>query len=383
MAFAFSKPRVSPIAIDLGVDSVKMLQLVPGEPPQLLAAGAAAIPERARSDADARLAFLADAIPELLRSQPFKGRRVMLSLPACQTLVQNLALPAGDKPQDVAQQVMAQLRERLNVEPTRMVVRHFIVGPVTRDGSPMQEVLCLAASRDVVMRYVDLCNRLKLDVVGMHSEPAAILRAFDHMHREGDKTAVGYVDIGAATTKVVFAHGRRIVFAKTLHAAGDHITRQVAAAQKIDFADARALRIAQAGSRSNQAAPAAAAQSDATAVAVAEGQPQPQPAANADKAAETDTVECLVDELQLCLRYHQSLFADSPIERLVFLGGESRNTRICQTIARSVRIAAQLGDPLARIARISQAKAATGVNLDQPQPGWAVPVGLCLSEANL
>jgi hypothetical protein len=51
----------------------------------------------------------------------------------------------------------------------------------------------------------------------------------------------------------------------------------------------------------------------------------------------------------------------------------------CEQIARALGISAQLGDPLARLARSSRGHAPEGLDMRQPQPGWAVPMGLCLS----
>jgi Tfp pilus assembly PilM family ATPase len=95
-----------------------------------------------------------------------------------------------------------------------------------------------------------------------------------------------------------------------------------------------------------------------------------------------EALECLIDELQLCLRYHQSVFPARPVEKLVFIGGESRNAAICQRIARALRVGAQLGDPLARMVRLKAATPPTGVDMRAPQPGWAVPLGLCLAGRN-
>ena len=388
MAFGFSKTRLSPIAIDFGADSIKLLQIVPGDPPQLVAAAAALVPEDARKDPHARQAFMADALRQLLRSQPFKGKKAICSLPAYQTLVHHLEIPRTDEA-DLAAQVKMQLRQRLEVEPSKMVIRHFPITQVMRDGAALQEVLCLAAGRDSVMSYVQMCAKAKLDVVGMHGEQMAILRAFDHLHRGDEQRALCFIDVGSAATKVVIAHGRKIVFAKTIHIAGDHMTRQIAGARKLDFLDARATRIAEAADpraagptptahmpASDAAGPTGLAMLDARTKAQ-----QAQPCAASEINA--DTMECLVDELQLCLRYHQTLFPKHPIEKLVFLGGEAKQVKTCQTIARALRVAAQLGDPLARLARVGSSKTASNVDLDQPQPGWAVPMGLCLSEANL
>jgi hypothetical protein len=102
-----------------------------------------------------------------------------------------------------------------------------------------------------------------------------------------------------------------------------------------------------------------------------------------EQAAHGDMIECLIDELQLAVRYHQGMFADRPIEKLVFLGGESNHVATCQRIARTLRIGAQLGDPLARACQQAGSVTGTGVDLRDPQPGWAVPFGLCLLEPSV
>ena len=393
MAFSlsnFSKPRYSPIAIDFGADSLKVLQIVPGDPPQLIAAGRAVLPAEARTDPGARTAFLAEALRDLLRQQPFKGRRAILSFPAFQTLMQHLEIGRAEG-DEVETAVGMQLRNRLDVEPSRMVIRHFPVRQHLRDGATLQEVICLAASRDVVMGYLDIARRCKIDVIGMHTEPVAVLKAFEHLYRrpaDQDRTTC-FIDIGAAMTKVVIAHGTRMVFAKSIHAAGDQMTRQLAKSRSIDFMEAYRLRTEQGNGTMGDAA--TSFDDDAVGLHPALRADPSERAATAmldsaqavTAAPDSDALECIVDELQLCLRYHARLFPDKTVEKLVFLGGEARNLASCQTVARSVRVAAQLGDPFARVARIGQAKAAQGVDLDVPQPGWAVAMGLCLSEANL
>ncbi len=404
MAFGLNKTKQSPIAIDFGADCLKVLQIVPTDPPQLVAVAGAVIPEHARTDANARLAFLAEALRNLLKTQPFRGRRAMLSIPAFQTMIQHLEIATGEH-ETLDAQVGLQLQQRLNVDPSRMVIRHFPVAQVIRDGQNRQEVICIAARKDAVLRYIDLAHKCKLDVVGMHSEPHCILSAFSHVHRRAgdEERALCFVDIGSATTKVVISHGREMVFAKSIHAAGDQFTRQYAARNEMSFLDARSERIAQAegvvraqpevpqeqraaaGLSALEAEPGVLGSRGVEAqrsVAIAE--PPPTPTRIGPSRHESDdTLECLVDELQLCMRHHQSLFEGKPVEKLVFLGGEARHTPTCQAIARSVRTAAQLGDPFARLMRVGKTKKPSSVDLEQPQPGWAVPMGLCYSEANL
>jgi Tfp pilus assembly PilM family ATPase len=274
----------------------------------------------------------------------------------------------------------------------------------------------------VVLRLIDTARRARLDVVGLHAEPLALLKAFGHYYRRQDdqERTTCFIDIGAATTKAVIAHGTEMVFAKTIHAAGDHFTRHRAKRDGISFTEARAARMGEqtaAGSEKMDEAPSAApvrgapasggmvvieaqmAAERATATAALAPLPErkqafsPAPglatARTASPAGATadedlgDTLDCLVDELQLCVRYHQGMFAGRPIERLVFLGGEAHHVNVCQKIARSLRITAQLGDPLARLSRRGHSTPPVGVDFRRPQPNWAVPLGLCLSEPNL
>ena len=405
MSFFWSRNRFSPIGIDFGADSLKLLQIVPGEPPQMVAAATEVLPEQLRDDPAARYAVLTVMIKKLLKAGGFKGNRAACSIPSHQTLVQHFQIPRSDQ-EDFHTLIATHLRERLNMDPARMIIRSVPVTQVVGDGVAKQEVICLAASRETVIQHIECAQRAKLNVVGMHCEPVLILKAFDHLFRRTSDTerTTCFIDIGARTTKVVIAHGQELVFAHTIHAGGDQLTRHVAKAENISFDEARSRRIQEAThdevasesqvlstpGRRDQAVnkPLLTAgtrlprgpgdESHAESATTVAAKPSKTNSASPRNGYQ-DTLECLIDELQLCLHYHQSLFADRKIEKLVFLGGESRDVKICKAIAKALRIGAQRGDPFARLIRFGQAKPPVGVDGRQPQPGWAVPLGLCLS----
>lgn len=404
MGLGLSKQKYSPIGIDFGAETLKMLQIVPGDPPQMVAAGARQIPKSVRKNPLAHHSFIANAIRDLHKSQRFKGRRAICSIPAFQTLVQHMEVGRCDE-HELDEQVRLQLRQRLNVDPSQMILRNIIVGRMVRDGGAMQEILCLAASREAVMRYIDTTQRARLQVVGMHAEPLAISAAFGHLYRRQSDTqrSICFIDIGAAATKVMIAHGRKMVFAKNIHVAGYHLAGDQEKSEQNEFAQSRAARIkepaAKREKRSANGSKSVAASngtgnsmSSSTTATSLDNPPQGDDRSQLAVmehpeggvgAIESDALGCLIDELQLCIRYHQSVFTDRRIEKLVFLGGESHHVNNCQRIAKSLRIAAQLGDPLARLMGVRAGGKPAGVDMRQPQPAWAVPYGLCLSEPNL
>jgi len=66
------------------------------------------------------------------------------------------------------------------------------------------------------------------------------------------------------------------------------------------------------------------------------------------------------------------------LERVIFLGGMSKNKSFCQKLARGLGLPAQLGDPVARIAAESRMGSHSDLDPGQACSDWAVAFGLCL-----
>lgn len=402
MAFGIHKTRLSPIAIDFGVDTLKLLQISTNDDYiQIVGAASVVVPENARKDSAARYAFLSDALKELLRQQPFKGKRVMCAIPAFQTLVNTFELQCNEN-DDLDQQVGLHLQTVMEKDPSRMVIRNQRVGSVVREGSTRQRVMCVAAARAVVMRYLDLAAAAKLEVVGMHSEPMCIARGFSELYnrRESDQNeARCFIDIGSGSTKLVIIRGKDILLARNLAVSGDELTRRHAREHELDFDAARLARIREASNpmAANPFAKLAAqlqadAANSATAVAATEQPASEQDATNPrergliDRPARLgpidERLDTLIEDIRMIVRYHDSVCPEVPVQRVVLLGGEANQQHITHAIAYAFGVPTYVGDPLARVMR-TPGVMPVGVDMTLPQPGWAVPLGLCVSEANL
>ncbi len=362
----------SPIAIDFGTSAAKLLQITSTDRPAILAAVGLRVPDGIREDRNARLSYLEKQLPRMLRKGGFKGRRAVCSIPCADTLVQHMQLANTDGlPREEA--VRMHLADQVGPASQGMVIRTYDVTEVHREGGAQSEVICFAISRETVMRYVELLTKCKLETVGVHSEVIGMVRAFDQMQEKGspDKpTTTIYVDIGWSATKVAITHDVQLVFARCIQMGGQQIDKRMAERLGCDVATARAQRISEQVLSEGEAPPAKARKSKGSAVATEEG-----------GGAEVELAElghALADELSMCVRYHQSLFRGHSIDRMIFLGGESRNITLCQQIAKHLNLPAQLGDPLTRF-ETKRALRTPGLSLGQPQPGWAVACGLCVA----
>lgn len=427
MGFRIFSNQPSPIAIDFGSTSVKLLQIDTKEKPGILGAAELALPDEVRQDLNARISFLEQNLPATLRSAGFKGRRAACTVPASQAVIQHmqLSIPDGVKRDDA---VKSQLQITMGIAPDSVVVRSHEIAEINRDGQTRTEIICLAIPRELIMRHVALLEKCRLEVAGVHSPVMSTLRAFDHTQRrdsDQDMTTM-YIDLGWAGTRVIIAQGAEMTFARAIQIGGMHFDQLIAKQLKCELAEARKQRLSlpdepvQQGHAASAGAPqesqlqASGAEGEGLArmtAAMAGDNPaagspppstnvgevdrrsgQPAPAiAHAIKPGEghrsmgnvdfTELLETITDELSMCLRYHRGLFPNRPIDRIVLIGGEASQNWLCRHVAKAMRLPARLGDPLARFASDEGAASVPGLDRSQPQPGWATVCGLCAAEA--
>jgi Tfp pilus assembly PilM family ATPase len=376
----------TPIGIDFGAASLKVAQLSGLESPSLIAAAALETPDELRGEASKRLAWQMAQLPDLMRAGGFSGRRAICALPGPLTVCKHLRFGKADGV-SVDAQVKTAAPVQLECDPAAVVLRHIEVGELTAgSGAGKIEVICMAVSRQLVMRLMKSMQTAKLEPVGLHSEFQATLRALSDIAVGADGEARIYVDLGAGSTKVVIAHGGRIVFARRVDLGGMQLDQAVAKQRGETLAQGRKRRLAMTqltGSAPVEGSAGSGAGSSAGLALLSAALRKEGAVATASRNATLEEpLEILTDDLSACLRYHRSTFPDQPVERIVFLGGESRHTALCQHVARALGLPAQVADPMSRIERTG-AEPVVGVDLAGPQPGWALPIGLCLSPADL
>ena len=414
---ALTAAPTPPIALDFGTSSLRLLQIAPGDQPALVAAVSDPVPDALRDNPVARFEHQLASLPRLVKDAGFKGRRTVCALPASHTFCKHLQVQA-EPGVPVAVSALNQVSVTLGCLPDALRCRSIETGAMP---GGKHEVIALAVAQGVVKRAMDAMRAAKLDPVGMQPECLAVLRCFDHITRrtEDVELVTLYLDLGAGSTRVLIAHGQNLVFAKSI-AIGGHYLDQTAARQlACPLEEARRQRLAIAAitaapkpepaaaqgamsiitgrapmaGRAGAAGESSAGEAGGTATATDSRGNLPPPNTSTIEPTRAspmrdqrldlhEPLDTLTDEIGLCLRYHQTVFPGKRVARVVFVGGEARHTALCQHIARTLKTAAHVADPLARLARTGQERV-QGVDVREPQPGWAVAMGLCLSPTDL
>lgn len=355
-----AKGKHLPIGVDLGTSTVKMAQMCQSDQGyNLVAAGSAQIPRDRQDDPAKRMQCIGRGIRSIMKTDVFMGRQCVLSLPAEATSIQHIKLPKLPADQMPAA-IQWELQGKLPYPVEDAVVRHVVAGDVFGDGEAKQELIVVAAANSAVKACLSMASQAKLDVVGVNIESCAIVECFARLFKrssDGERTTL-YLDMGERSTQVVLSHGSRIVFARNLTTGGRVFDQTVAQGLEMTLDNAHQVRR--------------------------------DLAADCPCEVDRDEVYRLLEapiselsgELTQCLRYHESIFRNQGVERLVFLGGQAYDKRLCQMIAQRLNLAAQVGDPLMQIGKEQAATLATGLDRAGPQPDWAVAVGLSIGAGN-
>jgi type IV pilus assembly protein PilM len=403
--------KANPIGVDFGSDSLKLAQVARVDNEwRLMAAASTDIPSHARHDVGMRMQFLVGALKDLLAQGNFSGRTAVLALPASAMFIQHLRVPKMDEAA-LKKALPWEARGKIPIDPSHALLRHHIAGDVYQEQEAKDEIILMAAGRDLINQYLDTAAKAKLDVVGMNVEPKAVIDCFGHIYRRktDEDTTNCFIDIGCSGTRAVIARSNHMLFARGIPIGGDHFTQAVAASMNIKEEDAKLLRL-----RLCNLQPAAA-EVKPKQTAVIEQSPNaegfamlgaalsaakkehriegtagggvamleapaddPQSQLQGVERACREPLHKLIEELDLCRRYYEATFQNRPVDRLVFIGGEAKHRWLCQHIAQELGIAAQVGDPLVRMGRTCEVGPESGIDRRQPQPNWAVAIGLSM-----
>jgi type IV pilus assembly protein PilM len=389
MVLSWFSNKFSPIAVDIGTETIKLLQVEPREGQyRLLAAACEVIPEEVRGKPTEREAFVTEALKKLL-AEGFRGKQVVTCLPANAMALVHLRM-AKMTGEELGKALPFEAAGKLPFDAGRAVIRHAMSTEVYYNGETRQEVIVMAAPREAVDRHLNLLSKQKLEVVGIHVEPNALIECFAHLYkRKGDENiSTMFIDMGAGATHVVIAHGMNMVFAKHVAVGGDKLNQLVADLLKVSVAQAKDMRIRAArqqaqASRLPQGVVGIGADANTHPLGrqnatTAPTGIDPETVAKVEEATQ-GALETLTAELLLCMRYYESIFPGRVVDRTIFVGGEARHIPVCQRIARRLNLPATLGDPLARL--LKDGTSQSSVDLRQPQPGWAIAVGLATGTA--
>ena len=381
VSWRFKTRGLQPIGLDIGHNSVKMIQLVSnGNQISVLAADKVCIDPSINGNEQQRRNFVISAIKQMLVKGNFRGRDVVSCLPNDRLKITSLRLAEAESG-EIEQALKKEAAQRFGFEPDKDTINYVLAGNVRQGDEIKNELILFAADNETLKSHIDMLEKAGLRPIAIDTVPCALFRSFERsMRRQEDKErTVVFVDVGSCFTTVVFARAGEISFVKQITIGAEKFNREVAAKLGISVSEAETLR--------------GLLRADKDSLVPQFGS-LGQTADNDKQELDASTRQVMIDaissvaeelarEISLCFRYYTVTFRGKRVERAVFTGGGAYESILINVIKRQLTVEIEVAQPLKGF-DLSSEKAS--INFDSDRRGllceWAVAVGLALKGCN-
>jgi type IV pilus assembly protein PilM len=367
ISWDFKNRSIRPIGLDIGHNSIKMIQLqINGEQISIRAAEEERIESCINGDERARIDFIISAVKRMYAKGNFYGKNVVSCLPSGELKIASLRLTEAES-EKTEQVLKNEVVQRFGLNSEKDAMDYIVVGNVRQGDEIKNELILFATDNQIVKTHIEVLENAGLRPVAIDIIPCALFRSFERSFRrqEDRENAVIFVDVGSCYTTVIFGRGGEISFVKQIKIGAANFDSEVAAKLGISSREAKILR-EELQAENHTSAPEKEQRIDTSTRQVMVN-------------AISKVAEELAKEISRCLRYYTVTFRGKHIERAVFTGGGSYEKILLDVMRRQLTVEIEIAEPF-RGFNLSNEKANLNFygNKRDLLCEWAVAVGLSL-----
>lgn len=361
--------KQAPIGLDIGKSSIIGVQLG-GRPPavSLLGVHERYIPEGLVFEGEAiDPEGLAAELKAFHKESSFKGKVVRLGVGNQKVIVRTIDVPEMDE-QELRGAIEFQAQDYIPMPIEEVVLDFQVVGRSTdQDGTVRQQVVLVAAQRDMIQQFLYAARKAGLKVEGVDVAAFALLRALgpsvSFLDQGGDAAeAVGYLNVTSSTSTLVVAAHDIPKFTRIVSFAYDNFVNVLVEHQGVPVQDALALT-----QLIGLEGPQEAFSEDYTATTVSEV-----------RTALGRVAEQFAEEMRRSLDYYHSQEYAAPLSRVVLAGRGPLLRNLDHYLSEFLNVPVEVGNPLMKVG-VNRSKL-TDELLAALAPRLSVAVGLSLDE---
>lgn len=323
----FAANKVGPIGLDIGYNSIKMLQFaLSNGQVRVAAAHKVQCKSDLAEDPEVRKAFIVKSIREVMRRGAFTGTKVVSCIPNDNIKIRSLRLDPTES-ENIEQLVQEELAERFEYDPDKDEIRYITAGKVYNGTEIKNEVIFFATDRVTIENHISLLEEAGLTPDGIDPVPCAIIRSFQRsMRRQADQDVVrSFIDVGNLYTTVIIGNCEQIYFIKQIPYGGKKLNECVSLKLGIGIEESILLRSKiQHGNTETINASTIRSVEDA----ISHG------------------VEELIREISLCIKYCAVTFRGHHPEEAILTGGEAYEAGLIEALKKNLNLEVKVASPL-------------------------------------
>jgi len=353
------------LGIDIGTSGIKVVEFVSSKNrPKLVTYGSIDFQEPGSITQPTFVPIIVESLKRIIREARTQSVQAVSAIPNYSVFSSIITLPAMNK-KDLASAIhweakkfvpmpiddmildwkLLEIKTSENVEQTK-----HSPGNGAKKGSetPLTgstRVLITAAPKTVVQKYVEVFQKVSIQLLSLETESFALERSLVG----SDKTPTMIVDIGASTTSIIVTENGIPVLNRSIDVGGRTATHAIVNSLKVDIDRAEQFK-----------------RDIGFALDAQNGIPQ--------------TIEMsispVVNEIKYGLDLYYSHPASRKVERVILAGGSAYLPRLPEYLSSLLSMKVFVGDPWARVVYPAELKPA----LDEIAPRFAGAVGLAMRE---
>jgi len=316
------KPKKDIIGIDVGADSVKLIQLkeVKGNY-QLLNMGIAPLPPEAIVDnAIMDSGAVVDALGSLVESLKIKTRNVASSVSGHSVIIRKIIMSIMTE-EELESSIQWEAEQYIPFELSEVNIDFQILGPDAKDPSQMH-VLLVAAKKEFVNDYVNVFKEAKLTPLVLDIDSFALQNVYEVNYETGDNEIVALIDMGKRSLNVNILKGKESIFTRDIQTGGQIFNEEIQKRLGLNSEDAERAKCGESISGVDP--------SNLHSVLV-------------------DVSETLSQEVQRSLDFFTATSADEKVHKMYITGGISKIPQIKEALIDRFDISVEMLDPFRQI----------------------------------
>ena len=207
----FLKNRTYSIGVDMGQDSLKLVQLgEDGGHISVIAGSSENRPKNVKPGSAGWQRWAIEAIRKLTANGRFRGREAIAALPASELFIDHIRMPKVDDDK-LSDAICSRIKQKLPFEPDDAMIKYI---PTEGDN-----VLVMAAERKIIDRHLAVYEKAGLTIKSIGVWPVALTDSYTRFfaRRKTDVEVVAMLlDIEANCTNVVICRHKTLLFARSI-----------------------------------------------------------------------------------------------------------------------------------------------------------------------
>ena len=270
----------------------------------------------------------------------FAGKRFSVGIANQKIVVRTMEFPIID-PKELRAAIEFQAQEAIPIPLDEAILDFQVLSttPGEADGGGRQQVLIVAAQRDMIAQFMAVAKKAGLSVDGIDLQAFALMRsvappvAFVDQGAPQADGASALINVGAGISNIVVASGGTPQFTRVVNIGYESLVQALMQNRGVTHQEADLMRLTVGLTGS------AAAAADLEAVTVTE-----------IHGVLDSSCESFADEIRRSVDYYHSLQQDAPIARILLSGEGSLTRNMCDYLAGALHLPVALGNPLQFIA---------------------------------